>query len=119
MSTMTSLILNRDLIAEIRRIEQASGQHDLFVGCVRRLEDSVRGFRAAFESSLARGDSLSAARAAHSLKGSCRQLGAQALGDLFGDIEQWTKVGDYAEARRTFDGGADLIEDSIDALKRV
>lgn len=116
-TTMTSLILDRDLVAEIRRIEQASGRQGLFAGCVTKLEASLAEFSAGFAACVARGDASGAARAAHTLKGSCRQLGAQALGDLFADIERWTKAGDYAEAQRTFDGGADLIADSLEALR--
>jgi hypothetical protein len=53
------------------------------------------------------------------LKGTCHQLGAQALGDLFADIERSTKAGDYAEAKRKFDGGASLIAQSLEALKHA
>jgi HPt (histidine-containing phosphotransfer) domain-containing protein len=62
---------------------------------------------------------MGAARAAHTLKGSCSQLGARALGELFADIERWAKAGDYAEAQRTFDGSAALIADSLEALRQA
>lgn len=119
MSVTTSLILDDSLVAEIRRIEQASGRAGIFAGCVQKLESNLAEFRAAFAASVARGDKLSAVRSAHTLKGSCRQLGAQALGDLFADIERWVKEGDFSMAERTFDGGADLISESLDALKRA
>ena len=79
----------------------------------------ITGFGAAFSDHLARGDTAGAVRAAHTLKGTCKQLGAQALGDLFGDIERSAKAGDYAGAQRTFDSGADLIAQSIEALKHA
>jgi hypothetical protein len=41
------------------------------------------------------------------------------LGELFADIERSAKAGDYGEAQRTFDAGADLIANSLDALKRA
>ena len=116
---MATLLLNRELIAEIRRIEQATGRDDLFSGFVRSLERSLAGFGTAFSDYIARGDTSAAARAAHTLKGGCRQLGAQALGDLFADIERWAKAGDYAEAKRAFDGGAGLITQSLEELKRA
>ena len=115
----TSVILDQGLIAEIRRIEQASGRDGIFASCVSKLEASLGEFRAAVAACVARGDTLGAVRAAHTLKGSCRQLGAQALGDLFADIERCVKEGDYEQAERAFDGGASLIGDSIAALKRA
>ena len=67
----------------------------------------------------ARGDTTAATRSAHTLKGTCRQLGAAALGNLFADIERSAKAGDYAEAKRRFEGGASLIAQSLEALKRA
>ena len=116
---METLLLDRELVAEIRRIEQATGRNDLFAGFVRNLEASLKGFGTAFADCIARGDTSAAARAAHTMKGGCRQLGAQALGDLFADIERWAKAGDYAQAKRTFDGSAGLITQSLDELKRA
>ena len=116
---MTAVILDSNLIAEIRRIEQASGSHGIFATCVRNLEANLTAFRAAFAAHVASGDKIAAARAAHSLKGSCLQLGAQALGDVFGDIERRVKAGDYAGAQHAFDGSAALIADSLEALKKA
>ena len=116
---MEMLLLDRDLIEEIRRIGHASGRHDLHSTFVGRLEDSLEGFGAAFSDCIARGDAKGAARAAHSLAGSCRQIGAQALGDLFADIERCAKAGDYAEAQRKFEGSARLVAQSLEALKHA
>jgi HPt (histidine-containing phosphotransfer) domain-containing protein len=115
----TTVILDQGLVAEIRRIEQASGRDGIFATCVRKLEQNLGEFRDAIATCVARGDTLGAVRAAHTLKGSCRQLGAQALGDLFASIERCVKEGDYAQAQRTFDGNAALVSDSLDALKRA
>jgi len=76
-------------------------------------------FGADFSDRAARGDAAGAVRAAHTLKGTCRQLGAQALGELFADIESVAKAGDFAEAKRRFEAGAGLIAQSIEALKRA
>src|SRR4051794_19458027 len=119
MSTMTSLILDRNLVADIRRIEQATGRNGIFSGCVQKLEENLADFAPTFSACLASGDIVGASRAAHTLKGSCRQLGAQALGDLFAGIERCVKEGDYAQAQRTFDSNAALVSDSLDALKRA
>ena len=43
----------------------------------------------------------------------------QALGDLFADIERSAKAGDYAEAKRKFDGGANVIAQSLEALRQA
>ena len=115
----TTVILDQGLVAEIRRIEQASGRNGIFTTCVGKLEQNLSEFRDTFAASVARGDTLGAMRAAHTLKGSCRQLGAQALGDLFASIERYVKEGDYAQAERTFDGNAVLVSESLEALKRA
>jgi HPt (histidine-containing phosphotransfer) domain-containing protein len=114
-----TVLLDRKCVDEIRRIEQATGRNDVFSGFVRTLEGNLAGFGAAFSDYIARGDTAGAGRAAHTLKGTCRQLGAQALGDLFADIERSAKAGDYAEAKRRFDGGAKLIAQSLEALKHA
>jgi HPt (histidine-containing phosphotransfer) domain-containing protein len=114
-----TVLLNRELIAQIRRIEQVTGRADVLSGLVRTLEGKLAGFGEAFSDYIARGDAAGATRAAHTLKGTCHQLGAQALGDLFDDIERSAKAGDYAEAKRKFDGGAGLIAQSLDALRHA
>lgn len=118
-STSTARLLDNALIAEIRRIEHATGRDDVLAGFVRKLEGNLAGFGTAFSEHIARGDTTGAVRAAHTLKGTCLQLGAQALGDLFSEIERSAKAGDYAEARRKFDGGAALIAQSLEALKHA
>jgi HPt (histidine-containing phosphotransfer) domain-containing protein len=112
-------LLDRQCIEEIRYIERATGRNDVLAGFVRTLERSLAGFREAFSDCIARGDAKGATRVAHTLKGTCRQLGAQALGDLFADIESRARTGDYAGAKRRFDGGAGLIVQSLQALKRA
>lgn len=118
-SGMETLLVDRELIAQIRRIEQATGRDDVLAGFVRTLEGKLAGFGAAFADYVARGDTTGATRAAHTLKGTCHQLGAQALGELFDEIERSAKAGDYAEAKRKFDGGAGLIAQSLEALKQA
>src|SRR6267378_2195189 len=106
---MASLLLDRELIDEIRRIERATGRDNLLSGFVRELESNLAGFGAVLSDYIDRGDAIGPVRAAHTLKGVCHQLGAQALGDLFAEIERSAKAGDYAEAKRKFDGSAGLI----------
>lgn len=113
----TTLLLDPELVAGIRLIEQATGRRDVLSGFVQKLEASLAAFAATFSDCVARGDAAAAARAAHTLKGSCHQLGAQALGNLFAEIERATKAGDYADARRRFEDAAGLIAQSLDALK--
>jgi len=113
---MTPLI-DPSLIEEIRRIERATGRNDVLSGFVQKLEATLAGFSAAFSAQVARGDTVGAVRAAHTLKGTCRQLGAPALGDLFAEIETAAKAGDFAEAQRKFEAGASVIAQSLEALK--
>jgi len=116
---MTTLLLDSDLIAEIKRVGHATGRHDLHAVFVRKLEESLADFPATFSRHLAHGDTTAAVRAAHTLKGSCRQIGAHALGDLFCEIERSAKAGDYAAAKRIFEGASDLVAQSLDALKQA
>jgi HPt (histidine-containing phosphotransfer) domain-containing protein len=116
---MQALLLDRRLVAELRRLGYAAGRADLFSAFVAKLEGSLAAFRAAFSNHIARGDITAAERAAHTLKGTCRQLGAQALGDLFAEIESSAKAGDYVAAARKFEGAADLIAQSLQALKNA
>src|SRR4051794_23540412 len=116
---MTTLLLDRDLIAEIKRVGHATGRKDLHAVFVRKLEESLADFPATFSGHLERGDTAAAVRAAHTLKGSCRQIGAHALGDLFADIERCAKAGDYAAAERMFETGSALVAQSLDALKQA
>jgi HPt (histidine-containing phosphotransfer) domain-containing protein len=113
------VLIDPTLVEEIRRIERATGRSDVLSGMVRTLEGHIAGFPQAFSDCIERGDAAGAVRAAHTLKGTCRQLGAPALGDLFDGIEASARAGDYAEARRRFDDGASLIVQSIEALKRA
>ena len=100
MNERGNLLVDRQLIDEIRKIEHATGRTDVLSGFVRKLEDNIAGFGDAFAGYVARGDKTGAVRAAHTLKGTCLQLGAQALGDLFSDIESSAIAGDYDEAKR-------------------
>lgn len=112
-------ILDRKCVEEIRYIERAAGRNDLLSGFVATLQRNLGDFSAAFSDCIVRGDATGAARAAHSLKGASRQLGAQALGNLFAEIEASAQAGDYEEAKRAFEGGASLIEQSLQALKQA
>ncbi|MEA3195310.1 MAG: hypothetical protein QOD26_3643 [Betaproteobacteria bacterium] len=116
---MASPLLDPKLIAEIRLVERTSGQSNVLSDLVRMLEAHLADFPAGFAACVARGDATGAARAAHTMQGSSRQLGAAALGDLFAAIELSAKAGDYAEAQRRFAGGAALIAQSLAALKRA
>jgi len=116
---MTTLLLDRDLIAEIKRVGHATGRHDLHAVFVGKLEESLAQFPLMFSSFLARGDAAAAVRTAHTLKGSCRQIGAHALGDLFADIERSAKAGDYDAAKRMFENARDLVAQSLEALKQA
>ena len=111
-------LLDAACVAEIRQLERKLGRTDLLDGFVRNLQHHLAGFRAVYCECVERGDAKGAARASHTLKGSCLQLGAQALGELFGEIERRSKAGDHAGALRAFDDAAGLIGQSLEALRR-
>ena len=112
-----SLLLDHSRIDEIRQIERAVGRDDVLSGFVRTLQGNLEGFSAALSDYIGRSDITGAERAAHTLKGACLQLGANALGELFGDIESSVHAGDYSEAKSRFDAAASLIVQSLDALR--
>lgn len=114
-----SALLDPKCIEEIRYVERAVGRDDVLSGFVGTLERNLASFAAAFAEAVARGDGKGAARAAHTLKGACHQLGAQALGNLFAEIERSARSGQYADAKRIFEAGAGLIEQSLQALKQA
>jgi HPt (histidine-containing phosphotransfer) domain-containing protein len=110
-------LVDPSLVAEIRRIEQATGRKDVFSGFVAKLQASVGAFPADFSACLARGEPAAAVRTAHTLKGTCRQLGALALGELFAEIERCAKEGDFPHALRLFEAGGALVAASFEALR--
>jgi len=116
---MANVLLDPDLVAEIRRIEQSTGRNDVLSGLVRTLEAKITEFGPQFDGYVARADAKGAARAAHTLKGACHQLGAKALGELFAAIEASAKAENYELAKRTFDEGAGLVAASLEALRRA
>ena len=112
-------LVDPELVAEIRRIEKATGRTDVFSGFVNKLEGNVGTFPREFSACLQRGDNAGAVRVAHTLKGTCRQLGAMAMGELFAEIERNGKAGDFDQAKRIFEAGAGLIAQSFEALRRA
>ena len=118
-SACTDALLDYELIAEIKRVGHLTGRDDLLAGFVRNLEDYLAGFEGDFAHCVAREDVAGAVRAAHTLKGSCRQLGAYALGDLFADIERSAKAANYVAAARELEAGRELISRSLQALKQA
>jgi HPt (histidine-containing phosphotransfer) domain-containing protein len=119
MSEAAFILLDPSCVAEIRQLERKVGRSDVLSGFIRALECNLAGFPAAFRHCLANGDPGGAMRAAHTLKGSTLQLGAQALAELFGEIEAAAKAGDYAAALRKFHAASDLIAQSLEALKQA
>ena len=112
-------LIDQEPIEEIRRIERATGRSDVFSGFIRKLEAMLDAFGPTFTECVARGDVAGAVRAAHTLKGTSRQLGAKAIGELFAEIEATAKAGDYDGAKAKFKAGASLIAESLEALRRA
>ena len=112
------MLVDPELVAEIRRLERATGRNDIFLGFVRKLEADLQAFGTTFSGHVARGEAVGAVRPAHTLNGTCRQPGAMDLGELFAEIEAVAKTGDYAAAQSKYDTGATLIAQSREAVKR-
>jgi HPt (histidine-containing phosphotransfer) domain-containing protein len=55
--------------------------------------------------------------AAHSIKGTCLNLGAQALGELFSALEQEAREGNSAALNQRYAASRDLETQSIQALR--
>jgi HPt (histidine-containing phosphotransfer) domain-containing protein len=118
-SQPSAALIDASLVEEIRRIERATGRNDVLSGLITTLETNIVRFPEVFAEHLARGDADGAVRAAHTLKGTCRQLGAQALGELFAAIETSAKAGRFDDAQGKYDEGVLLIAQSMEALKRA
>ena len=119
MTAPSEALIDASLVDEIRRIERATGRNDVLSGLIATLEGNIVRFPEIFAACLAKGDHAGAVRAAHTLKGTCRQLGAQALGELFAGIETSAKAGRFDEAQGRYDQGVLLIAQSMEALKRA
>ncbi len=112
-----SLLLDRERFETIRMLTDEAGP-DVFPGLVRSLKKDLDAFDAALSGWLSQRDATSVARAAHSLKGSSHSLGAQALGDLFAEIEQLSKAGQLDEAAHQYTESRKIGGDSILALQQ-
>jgi signal transduction histidine kinase/DNA-binding response OmpR family regulator/HPt (histidine-containing phosphotransfer) domain-containing protein len=112
-----SVLLDRERFEEIKMLTDEAGP-DVFSGLVRGLEKDLNAFDAGVDGWIAQRDANGMSRAAHSLKGSSRSLGAQALGDLFAEIEKTAKTGDITEAHRIYTAGRKTGPDSILALSQ-
>ena len=61
------VLIDRELIDQIRKIEQATGRNDVLSGFVTKLEGTLKGFGASFSDHVARGDNAGAALVALSV----------------------------------------------------
>jgi signal transduction histidine kinase/CheY-like chemotaxis protein/HPt (histidine-containing phosphotransfer) domain-containing protein len=111
------VLLNRERFEEIKMLTDEAGP-DVFSALVRGLEKDMNAFDAGLNGWTAQQDANGMSRAAHSLKGSSQSLGAQALGDLFANIEKVARAGDIAEARRIYAAGRNISADSLIALNQ-
>jgi HPt (histidine-containing phosphotransfer) domain-containing protein len=108
-------LLDRERYEEIRMLTDEAGP-DVFGGLVRGLEKDLNAFDAGLAGWLAQKDAVTLTRAAHTLKGSSHSLGAQAMGNLFAEVEKRAKAGDIEGAGRVYTEGRKTAADSIAAL---
>ena len=110
-------LLDRERYDEIKSITEEAGP-GVFMDLVQGVEAELKAFDAGLAGWMAQADAQAMVRAAHSLKGSSHSLGAQALGNLFTEIEKLAKVGQIVEASRVYTGGRDICKDSVAALRQ-
>jgi HPt (histidine-containing phosphotransfer) domain-containing protein len=95
------------------------GQHAAFGGWVDHLETDL----AKFEAMLPATDTMESNRgiqgAAHSIKGTCLNLGAIALGELFSLLEQDAKEGKTAALNRRYADNLAIRMESIRELRAI
>ena len=112
-----SLLLDRERFEAIRQLTDEAGP-DVFIGLVQNLEKDLDAFDTALSGWMSQRDAVGVARAAHSLKGASHSLGAQALGDLFAELEQLAKMGQLDEAAHQYAENKQIGSKSILALKQ-
>jgi CheY-like chemotaxis protein/HPt (histidine-containing phosphotransfer) domain-containing protein len=112
-----SLLLDRERFEAIKLLTDEAGP-DIFIGLVHNLEKDLDSFDTALSGWMSQRDAVGLARAAHSLKGASHSLGAQALGDLFAELEQLSKAGQLDEAAHQYAQNKQIGSKSILALKQ-
>ena len=110
-------LLNRERYEEIKMLTDEAGP-EVFAGLVRGLEKDLNAFDSSVSGWIAQKDAANFTRAAHSLKGSSHSLGAQAVGNLFAEIEKAAKAGDIEAAARHYTEGKAICAASIVALNK-
>jgi HPt (histidine-containing phosphotransfer) domain-containing protein len=91
-------------ILDITRLEEAF--EDDVAGIAELLEmamETGRKHRAAVDAALAAGDATAVARAAHSIKGSAGNIGANVVYRLAAELDARARTGDLSDARERLD----------------
>ena len=115
-----ALLLDAKRSLEIRDLMRETGA-DLYQEMIGNLDKDLAQFADALDALAATRGTPDAAliRHAHSLKGASRGVGAQALGDLFAELEQLAKAGDVAALTRRHVDSQTLIAQSLQALRQL
>jgi len=111
-------LLDRQRFEEVKSLTREAGP-DVLSGMVQNLQRDLEAFDAALAARLAQQDATGVARAAHSLKGSSHSLGAQALGNLFAELERLAKSGQLEAVAYHYQRGKPICADTLGALTQA
>ncbi len=101
-------------------VKRLNGRRDMYLKLLRSFRDGGgAGFRAEFDAALNREEWPLVTRLAHTLKGGCRNLGADALGDLAERMEHAARAGRLDEVRSLAPELHGELESLLDELHRL
>lgn len=95
------------------------GEHAAFGGWVDHLEADLTKFEALLPAIDTMESNRSIQGAAHAIKGTCLNLGAMALGELFSTLEQDAKEGKYAALNQRYAESFSVKSESIRELRAI
>jgi two-component system, sensor histidine kinase and response regulator len=94
-------VLDRNTLDDLRALQE-EGEPDLLAELIELFLRDTSPRLAAIDQALAEGDPGKVAQVAHSLKGSCGNLGAKQMSELCARLEAIAQPGDLAQARELF-----------------
>jgi HPt (histidine-containing phosphotransfer) domain-containing protein len=113
-----TLLIDHERVAEVIDLV-CEGGHATFSQWIDYLQTDLTKFEALLSATDTTDNNRGIQSAAHSIKGTCLNLGAQALGELFSALEQEAKEGKSAALNQRYAEGRDLETQSILALRDV
>jgi HPt (histidine-containing phosphotransfer) domain-containing protein len=112
------------LLIDLERVEEVidlicGGEHAAFNHWIDSLESDLATFETLLPGAGTAESDQDILSAVHSIKGTCLNLGVQALADLFAELEQAVKEGKSAALNQRYAASRDLQIRSIHALREI